>query len=265
MSDHTQREYPAKPADVYLFGTCLVDQFVPDAGLDAIRLLEREGIRVHFPMQQACCGQPAYTSGFPEEARAVALRQFDLFPQPWPIIVLSGSCAGMMRQHYPTLFAQDETHRFQAQALAARVFEFTEFLVQVVGFSRPDLASPTTVALHTSCSARREMNVHVTGHHLLNALDHVQVVQHGHEEECCGFGGLFSLRHPDISGAIANDKVQEIRKAGARHVVSADCGCLLNILGRATGPDAGSGAKESTLTGEHIASFLWHRTTEANA
>ncbi len=265
MTDHSTREYPAKPADVYLFGTCLVDQFVPAAGMDAIRLLEREGIRVHFPMQQACCGQPAYTSGFPEEARAVALRQFDLFPQPWPIVVLSGSCAGMMRHHYPTLFAHDAARLSQAQALAARIFEFTEFLVHVVGFASPDLAAPTTVALHTSCSARREMNVHVTGHALLAGLDNVQVARHGREEECCGFGGLFSLRHPEISGAIAQDKVLEIRKTGARHVVSADCGCLLNILGRATGPDTPADPSAPPLSGEHIASFLWRRTTETQA
>ena len=101
------RQYPSKPTDVYLFATCLVDQFVPQAGLDTVRLLEREGIRVHYLEQQTCCGQPAHSSGFPEEARKVALQQLKLFTEPWPLVVPSGSCAGMLHQHYPALIADD--------------------------------------------------------------------------------------------------------------------------------------------------------------
>ena len=101
------RQYPAAPAQVYLFATCTVDLFVPQAGLDAVRLLEREGLTVHYPRQQSCCGQPAYSSGNPEEARAVARAQLDLFAEPWPIVVPSGSCAGMMRHHWPRLFEDD--------------------------------------------------------------------------------------------------------------------------------------------------------------
>ena len=101
------RIYPPKPSDVYLFATCLVDQFAPEAGLATVRLLEQEGIKVHFPEQQTCCGQPAYNSGYPEEARAVARQQLNLFPEPWPVVVPSGSCAAMMRHHYPKLFADD--------------------------------------------------------------------------------------------------------------------------------------------------------------
>lgn len=118
----TSRAYPARPSDVYLFATCLVDQFAPAAGLDTVHLLEREGIRVHFPVEQTCCGQPAYTSGYPAEARAVAARQLDLFPEPWPVVVPSGSCAAMMRHHYPQLFADDVRRLPQAQELAERVF-----------------------------------------------------------------------------------------------------------------------------------------------
>lgn len=254
------RSYPPKPQDVYLFATCLVDQFAPAAGMDTVRLLEREGIRVHFPPAQTCCGQPAYTSGYPDEARAVARVQLDLFPQPWPVVVPSGSCAAMLRHHTPKLFADDPALLATASELAGRVFELTEFLVHVAGFARPDCGEPATVALHTSCHARREMGSHETSAALLAGLDHVDVVEQARIEECCGFGGTFALRHPDISEAIVSDKVASLRDSGARHVVSADCGCLFNILGRAARQDEIAASPAPTLGGEHIASFLWRRT-----
>ena len=121
-----------RPADVYFFATCVVDQFFPDAGMDAITLLERQGIRVHFPEDQTCCGQPAYSSGFEEEARRVAAQQLTLFPNDWPVVVPSGSCAGMMKHHYPTLFAADPAHKALAEKLSARVYELTQFLVEAI-------------------------------------------------------------------------------------------------------------------------------------
>ncbi|OHC62421.1 MAG: oxidoreductase [Rhodocyclales bacterium GWA2_65_19] len=254
------RDYPPKPENVYLFATCLVDQFAPEAGLDAIRLLEREGIAVHFPERQTCCGQPAYTSGYPDEARAVARLQLDLFPRLWPVVVPSGSCAAMLRHHYPKLFANDPPLRAKAEDLSRRVFELTEFLVHVAGFRQQDIGEPCTVALHTSCHARREMGSHETSAALLASLDQVEVVQQARVEECCGFGGTFAIRHPDISEAIVSDKVASLKDSGARRVVSADCGCLFNILGRAARLDEIAGAPAPTLEGEHIASFLWRRT-----
>jgi L-lactate dehydrogenase complex protein LldE len=245
---------------VYLFATCLVDQFAPEAGLDTVRLLEREGIAVHFPEDQTCCGQPAYSSGYPDEARAVARRQLALFPEPWPVVVPSGSCAAMMRHHYPELFAGDPFLRRQAEALAERVFELTEFLVHVVGFAREDAGEACTVALHTSCHARREMGSHETSMALLQGLPSVNVAVQARSEECCGFGGTFAIRHPDISAAIAGDKVESLRATGAGRVVSADCGCLFNILGNAAKQDELAGRNKPTLPGEHIASFLWRRT-----
>lgn len=255
------RPYPAKPADVYFFATCLVDQFAPEAGLDAVRLLEREGMRVHFPPGQTCCGQPAYTSGYPDEARAVAANQLDLFPKPWPVIVPSGSCGAMMRHHYPQLFAGDAQRQTQAEALAERVFELTEFLVHVAGFSHADLGAPSTVALHTSCHARREMGAHQTSAALLAGLSNVTVAQQARAEECCGFGGTFAVRHPAISEAMVTEKVDSLKATGAERVVSADCGCLFNILGRAAYLDHQRGQATPSLPGEHIASFLWRRTT----
>ncbi|OHC63933.1 MAG: oxidoreductase [Rhodocyclales bacterium GWA2_65_19] len=259
------RIYPVKPADVYLFATCLVDQFAPEAGMDTIRLLEREGITVHFPERQTCCGQPAYTSGYPDEARAVARLQLGLFPQPWPVVVPSGSCAAMMRHEYPKLFADDPMQLAKAVELSDRVFELTEFLVHVAGFRQPDLGTGCTVALHTSCHARREMGSHETSAALLAGLEQVTVVEQARIEECCGFGGTFAIRHPDISEAIVSDKVASLKASGTQRVVSADCGCLFNILGHAARLDEIAVAPAPTLVGEHIASFLWRRTTEAQS
>jgi L-lactate dehydrogenase complex protein LldE len=257
------RQYPRKPSNAYLFATCLVDQFAPTAGVDTVRLLEREGIAIHIPKQQICCGQPAYTSGFANQARAVARRQFALFPESWPVVVPSGSCAAMMREHFPKLFAGDPILAQQSRALADRVFELTEFLVHVVGFDRTDNGEPCIVALHTSCQARREMGSHETSASLLHGLSQVLVAGQVREEECCGFGGTFALSHPDISEALVTDKVESIRAAGADRVVSADCGCLLNILGRAAKQDEIAGFDVPSLSGEHIASFLWRRTSGA--
>jgi L-lactate dehydrogenase complex protein LldE len=259
------RSYPPKPANVYLFATCLIDQFTPQAGLDTVQLLEREGIQVHYLEQQTCCGQPAHSSGYPDEARAVAAQQLGLFTEPWPVIVPSGSCGGMIRVHYPHLFANDPALHAKAVDLAARTYELTEFLVHVVQFNQPDIGTPCTVALHTSCHARREMGSHETSAALLDSLEHVNVVEQARIEECCGFGGTFAMRYPDISEAIVTDKVAAIRDTGAGRVVSADCGCLLNITGRAAKQDEIAGLATPTLRGEHIASFLWRRTTEGEA
>lgn len=248
-----------RPTDVYFFATCVVDQFFPDAGMDAITLLEREGIRVHFPEDQTCCGQPAYTSGFHDEARAVAAQQLNLFPEDWPVVVPSGSCAGMMKHHYPTLFAADPVRKALAEKLSGRIYELTQFLVDVLNFQPNDCGSDCTVVLHTSCSARREMGVHLTGRQLLGGLKNVHIAQQDHESECCGFGGTFSVKQPEISGAMVEDKVKSLKATGAERVVSADCGCLMNILGHAAWKDKQAGC-QPTLPGEHIASFLLRRT-----
>ena len=265
-SDHPAgRTYPPKPAQVYLYSTCLVDQFSPQAGLDTVQLLEREGITVHFPKQQTCCGQPAYSSGFPDEARAVAARQLDLFPEPWPIVVPSGSCGGMMRHHYPKLFANDAALLAKALDVSERIFELTEFLVHVVNFDRPDQGKPCTVALHTSCHARREMGCHDTSLALLAVLGQVDVKQQARVEECCGFGGTFALTYPDISQAIVTEKVAAIQQTGVDRVVSADSGCLFNIAGRAARLDEEAGRNTPSLSAEHIASFVWRRTAGAES
>lgn len=250
----TPRQYPSqKPSQVYLFGTCVVDLFFPEAGLDAIRLLEREGLRVHFPQDQGCCGQPAYTSGYTEEARQVARKQLELLAEDWPVVVPSGSCAGMLREHYAELFKDEPELHARLEALAARTFELAEFLLHVCKVQLQDRGAPTKVALHTSCSARREMNTHLHGRALLAQLSGVERVEHDHESECCGFGGTFSIRMPDISGAMVADKTQALKASGAAQVVSADCGCLMNINGALA-------KQQAALRGQHLASFLWQRT-----
>ncbi|MES2258020.1 MAG: (Fe-S)-binding protein [Pseudomonadota bacterium] len=256
-----ERHYPDAPQQVYLFGTCLVDLFMPEAGLDAVRLLEKEGLTVHFPRGQSCCGQPAYSSGNPEQARAVARAQLDLFGQPWPVIVPSGSCAGMMRHHWPALFENDPVAGPKARALAERVYEFGEFLLRVLKVDYADGPcgqAPEQVVLHTSCGARREMGTRAHGVALLDALPGVTRTEHEHESECCGFGGTFSLKHPDISGAMVKDKVAAACATGSARLVSADCGCLLNIGHAAQRQGA-------PLEVEHLASFLWRRLNAAAA
>jgi len=254
-----QRDIPSRPrpTDVYFFATCLVDLFCPEAGLDAIALLEREGIAVHFPPQQTCCGQPAYTSGYAEPARAVALAQMQLFPNDWPVVVPSGSCSGMMRHHYPKLFADDPPRKAQAEALGERVFELAEFLLTVLHVRWSEAPAvrdgePTTVALHTSCTARREMGTHEHARALLAQLPGVEVLTQSHESECCGFGGTFSLKHPAISSAMAGDKVDALKASGAQAFVSADCGCLLNLKHTLE-------KRGDDFAGQHLATFLRHR------
>ncbi|MCL6416430.1 (Fe-S)-binding protein [Aestuariirhabdus sp. Z084] len=246
-----QRHYPAKPDKVYFYGTCVVDLLAPQAGIDAIELIESQGVEVIFVQQQSCCGQPAYTSGYTEQALDVARSQLKLFDQPWPLVVLSGSCGGMIRHHYPSLFkAQPESQK--AFQLAERTFEFSEFLLHVLNIRLADSGAPERVVLHTSCTARREMNTHLSGRALLDQLSAVEVAQQDHEAECCGFGGAFSVRHPQISGAMVEDKARSLENTEAAQLVSADYGCLMNINGALE-------AKRSRLQGIHLASYLKQR------
>ena len=252
------RQYPSlagqRNVHVYLFGTCIVDLFMPEAGLDAVRLLEHEGVTVHYPRGQSCCGQPAYSSGNPEQARAVARAQLDLFPEAWPVIVPSGSCAGMMRHHWPELFDDDPQAAAKARELAGRIYELGEFLLHVlhIDLHAATVQAEERVVLHTSCGARREMGTREHGVALLDAMPGVTRVEHKRESECCGFGGTFSLKHPDISGAMVADKVAAACATGCTRLVSADCGCLLNIGHAAQRQGA-------PLQVEHVASFLWRR------
>ena len=223
---------PTTARQVYFFATCVIDLMAPQAGMDAIELIRAAGIEVVFPHDQSCCGQPAYTSGYRDEARRVARAQLPLLAQPWPVVVPSGSCGGTMAHEWPKLFADDPLLGPLARDVASRVVEWSFFARDVLGLAQPQQtasAQPVKVALHTSCHARRFLGCHVPGEALLRALPGVQLVQPARVEECCGFGGTFSARHPAISGAMVGDKLDAVRDAGADVLVSGDCGCLLNL------------------------------------
>jgi L-lactate dehydrogenase complex protein LldE len=239
---------------VYFYGTCLVDLFYPEAGMAGIELLRREGLKVVFPQAQTCCGQPAFNSGYAAEARAVARAQVALFREPWPVVVPSGSCAAMMRCHYPGLFA-GEPDLPEVEALAGRVHELTEFLVDVVGVKLKDRGRPVRVTWHASCHALRELGIRDEPKALLGQLANVELVALARERECCGFGGTFAIRFPEVSAAMVEDKAADVAATGAAELLAADCGCLLNIGGRLA--KTGSGVRA-----RHIAEFLWERTRE---
>jgi L-lactate dehydrogenase complex protein LldE len=243
-----------RPRSVYYFATCLVDLFYPEAGLSGIRLLQREGVKVVFPRGQSCCGQPAFNSGYAEEAREVARAQLRRFPGEEPVVVPSGSCAGMIRRHYPDLFAGDRDES-AARAFASRVVELTAFLVNGLGVRLADRGAPVRVAWHASCHALRECGVDREPLELLAQLEGVTVAPVARASECCGFGGTFAVRHAEISGAMADDKAAAVEETGAEVLLSGDGGCLMNVGGRLA-------ARGSRIAPRHIAEFLWERTHE---
>ncbi len=247
---------PQRPDTVYFFGTCVIDLFYPGAGLAGMELLKRQGVRVVFPAEQSCCGQPARNSGYLDEARAVALKQIETFPKDWPIVVPSGSCAGMMKTHYPDLFEGRPEHA-QAKAFAARVYELTDFLVNVLKVELEDKGEAVRVTWHGSCHSMREMGVVDQPKNLLRQLANVTLIENPREKECCGFGGTFAVRQPEISSAMVIDKVAALEETGAPEVLSGDCGCLMNING------ALEKAKKP-IRGRHIAEFLLERTTQGS-
>ncbi|SIO26845.1 (Fe-S)-binding protein [Halodesulfovibrio marinisediminis] len=237
---------------VYFFGTCLADMMFAESAMAAIRLIEREGYEVVYPMEQSCCGQPAYNSGFPEEAKEVAWKQVQLFSKhDYPIVVPSGSCAGMMKVHYPKLF-KDSPDLFIVKRFSERVVELTTFLHQYANAEYQDRGAPVKVTWHSSCHAMREANCIADSKALIAQLSNVELIELERERECCGFGGTFSIKQPEISGAMVSDKVADVVATGASVVLSGDCGCLMNITGHME--------KENIrVKGQHIAEFIWER------
>ncbi len=241
------------PEKVYFFATCLIDLMYPKAGLAGMQLLKRAGVEVIFPRDQTCCGQPPFNSGYREEALAVARAQLDCFKRDIPVVVPSGSCAGMIKHHWPELF-EGEVDEQRALDVAARTYELTEFLVDVLDVRLNDLGTPTRIAIHTSCSARREMGVADRIQSLVAQLGKVEVLVQDRESECCGFGGTFAVKQADVAGAMVKDKTDALRATGAERVISQDCGCLMNI----------GGALEHQGDGpvtQHVAEFLLERTS----
>jgi L-lactate dehydrogenase complex protein LldE len=241
------------PEKVYFFATCLIDLMYPKAGLAGMQLVKRAGVEVIFPRDQTCCGQPAFNSGYRDEALAVARAQLASFKRDIPVVVPSGSCAGMIKHHWPELF-EGESDEQRALDVAARTYELTEFLVDVLDVRLNDLGTPTRIAIHTSCSARREMGVADRIQSLVAQLEGVEVLTQDRESECCGFGGTFAVKQADVAGAMVKDKTDALRATGAERVISQDCGCLMNIGGAFEHQGDGP-------TTQHVAEFLLERTS----
>ena len=217
---------------VGLFVTCLVDLFRPSVAFAAIKLIEAGGARVEVPRAQTCCGQPAYNSGDRQDAIAIARQVVETFERFDYVVAPSGSCAGMLRLHYPRLLAEDPNFAERASALAAKSFELTSFLVGVLGLTKVDAAYEENVTYHDSCSSLRELHVREAPRRLLASVEGLSLVELGESEVCCGFGGAFSVKYPDISTAILDAKVRDIIGTGASTVLAGDLGCLMHIAGR---------------------------------
>jgi L-lactate dehydrogenase complex protein LldE len=221
-----------KPPLVGLFVTCLVDFFRPNVGFAAIKLLKDAGANVEVPESQTCCGQPAYNSGDRADAKAIAQEVINTFEQFNYVVAPSGSCAGMLKLHYPTLLAEDPQFMERARALAAKSYELTSFLVEVLGVDKVKARFGANVTYHDSCSCLRELEVRDAPRRLLASVDGLALSEMEETEVCCGFGGAFSVKYPDISNAIVEAKVRNIAKSGAACLLAGDLGCLLHISGK---------------------------------
>jgi len=217
---------------VALFATCLVDFMRPSVGFAAVQLLEQAGCTVDVPVAQTCCGQPAWNNGDAANARQLARQVIDIFEGYDYVIVPSGSCAGMIRHHYPTVLAEDSDYSERANQLAARCHELTAFLVDVLGVTSTGAVFDGRLTWHDSCSCLREMQVSRQPRQLLQALQGCELIELPDNEVCCGFGGTFCVKFPEISTRMVNDKVDAIVTTGASTVAAADLGCLMNIAGR---------------------------------
>ena len=217
---------------VGLLVTCLVDLFRPQAGFAAVALIEAAGCEVVVPPAQTCCGQPAYNSGDRADAIAIARQTIEQFEPFDHVVVPSGSCAGMLRLHYPALFAADPDWAMRANKLAAKTFELTQFLVHREAAFAITAEHDGTVAFHDSCSALREMKSVAEPRLLLRAVRGLNLRDLADPEACCGFGGTFCVKYPEISTHMVAEKCAQAAKTGAGHLLAGDLGCLLNMAGR---------------------------------
>jgi L-lactate dehydrogenase complex protein LldE len=221
-----------RPLRAGLFVTCLVDVFRPTVGFAAIKLLEAAGCSVEVPEGQTCCGQPAYNNGDRESAKAIAAQVLRLFSGYDYVVVPSGSCAGMLKKHYPELFADDPELGPVARDMAARTYELVSFLTDVLGVTAVHASFPKKVTYHDSCSNLREMGVAAQPRALLQTVKGLVLTEAEDTEVCCGFGGTFSVKYPDISNAMVSRKAACYAETGAAVLLGGDLGCLMNIAGK---------------------------------
>ncbi len=227
---------PARPTRVQLFVTCLVDQFRPEVGESVVNVLERLGVEVEFPEGQTCCGQPAFNSGFRSEAREVARHFLDVFDASSdPIIVPSGSCGAMVRKFYSEMFEGDRAEQERARRVGERIYEFTEFLVDVLGeddpFSGLGAQLKDTATYHQCCHLERELGVDHQPAELLGRVNGLEMLPMNRPEVCCGFGGTFAVKFADVSTAMLDEKLDNAAATGASTIVAGDTGCILHMAG----------------------------------
>jgi L-lactate dehydrogenase complex protein LldE len=211
--------------------TCLGDALYPAVGESAVKVLRGLGVEVDFPGGQTCCGQPAFNSGYPDEARRSAQAFIDAFARSEHVVSVSGSCAAMVRHHYPSLFSDGPARR-RAEALAGRTYEFSQFLVDVLEVDDLPSACPVVATMHHSCHTLRLLGVKEGPERLLGMVDGLEYRPLPRAQECCGFGGTFAVKMPLISGTLVDRKVDHVLETGADVLVGLDMSCLMNIEGR---------------------------------
>jgi L-lactate dehydrogenase complex protein LldE len=234
---------------VGLFVTCLVDTFRPSVGFAAVKLLEASGCRVEVPTGQTCCGQPAYNSGDQATAKAIALQTIKAFEGYDYVVAPSGSCAGMLKAHYPKLMAGDPAAEAVAKEFAGRVHELISFLTDVRGMTHVASSYQGRVTYHDSCSGLRELGIKSQPRTLLNAIPGVTLVEMPENEICCGFGGTFAVKYPDISNAMVEKKTAHVTTAKPDLLLAGDLGCLMNMAGKLK-------RQNSTIGARHVAEVL---------
>ncbi len=217
---------------VQLFITCIIDTLYPETGEAVVRVLQKAGVNVSFPPGQTCCGQPAFNAGLRKEARKMAIQTIRAFEAyPGPVVVPSGSCAAMLRHSYVELFADDPLWLPRAQVLAARTYELTEFLVDALGVVDLGAVYRGRMTYHSSCHLLRGLGVDRQPRALLAAVKNAELVELPETGDCCGFGGVFSVEHPEISAAMLERKIANLEASGASTLVACDAGCITNING----------------------------------
>ena len=227
----SQPEKQEKPR-IGLFVTCLVNSMRPSIGFAAIRLLEQAGCEVEVPALQACCGQPAFNSGDDEGTREIARQLIETFEDFDYVVVPSGSCGGMIRAHFPDLFVDQPGWLERAGKLADRTHELLSFLVDVCKWQPGGVKLDATCTYHDSCSGLRELGVYDQPRKLLSAVDGLTLVPMERSTECCGFGGTFCVKYPDISNAIVGEKIENVLASNAQLLLGGDMGCLMNMAGK---------------------------------
>ena len=232
-----------------LFATCIVDQLYPQVGVSVVRVLRRLGVDLSFPADQTCCGQPLYNSGFTHEARQLARRVLTSFSGAQYVVVPSGSCSAMIKVFYQDLFHDDPATLQQVQQLAPRVYEFSQFLVDVLEVQEMEPGHTGSVTYHPSCHLLREMEVRDQPRKLLNSVGGLDLKDLPQAEVCCGFGGTFAIKYPHISEEMLADKIDSVRASGAETLVSCDMGCLMQIEG-------GLSRRGSPIKVRHLAQML---------